>query len=84
MPLCVRPLFFKVRGCSVYGLAVIDEPVRAQLLSFTIPQLGPLTRWKQRFFPTFHMKKETGSVSTVVEFVQDSGTAAFACGAGWK
>ena len=27
------------------------------------------------------MKKETGSVSTVVEFVQDSGTAAFACGA---
>ena len=53
MPLCVRPLFFKVRGCSVYGLAVIDEPVRAQLRSFTIPQLGPLTRWKQRFFRRF-------------------------------
>ena len=43
------PLFFKVRGCSVYGLAVIDEPVRAQLRSFSIPQLGPLIRWKQRF-----------------------------------
>ena len=41
--------------------------------------LGPLPSGND-VFPTFHLKKETGSVSTVVEFLRDSGTAAFVWG----